>query len=71
MSNGSEHEEETPRQGAIHHSYVVPGLTDGQVMKTQAEKGIAHGRTTWVHEHSRIAECNDNCKVFEPSKKEN
>ncbi len=70
MSNGSENEEETPRQGTIHHSYVVPGLTDGQVMKTQAEKNQLKGVTTWVHQHPRIGECTDKCELFEPAKKE-
>lgn len=71
MTNGSEHDEEHPRASAVHHSYVVPNLTDGQVMKAQAEKNVLRGDTTWVHQHARIEQCNDKCRVFEPEKKEN
>ncbi len=68
MSNGSEREPEDPKQKAVHHSYVVPGLTDGQVMKTQAEKYQLKGYTTWVHQHPRIEPCNDNCREYGPKK---
>lgn len=70
MTNGSERVTEYPKAKAIHHSYVVPGLTDGQVMKSQAQKNVLKGQTTWVHQHARLETCDDKCEVFEPRTEE-
>lgn len=52
----------------ITHLYHVSGLTDLAAQKKQAEKHSAQGGTSWVHEHHRHEDCNDNCKLYEPNK---
>lgn len=54
----------------MNHMYHVSGLTDYAAQKAQAEKRALKGETSWVHAHSRIEECNDNCELIEPAKKE-
>jgi len=51
-----------------HHSYMIPGITDNQVLAEQAERRRDKKReTTILHAHrSDTSSCNENCRIFEP-----
>jgi hypothetical protein len=59
----------------MRHSYIVPGLIDGQKTREQAEYRRDHrGEQTVVHEHpwsnngmpSGKPSCSEECRIYEP-----